>query len=397
MAYSTVPIPTIDAVGFHLPAFAEVLAAHKADYQGIYGQDVDLSDAADQDVEWLSIEAFAFQETFALALAVYNSFSPVTAQGTGLSSVVKVNGITRDVASYSTQTVTIIGQAGTVLNGTTVGDGVNAWALPSPVVIPLSGTIAVTATCTVLGAVTVPQGTLGAMLNPTYGLQSIAFTGATAPGQPVETDPQLKTRQAASTTLPAVGLVDGILGAILALPNAVRARVYENDGASTDARGIPGHSISAVVDGGDNGAIANAIAIRKLSSGTYGTSSGVVTTGVAGIPRTIYFFRPNEPPITVAIGVKALTGFTTDAQAAIQAAVASYINRLGIGDGALGSIDIGRLYGPALLIGTPFAGTFTITSLTIARDGGTPGIAAVPIGFNEAPQTSTAWVTVTPS
>lgn len=397
MAFSTVPIPVIDATGFHLPSFGDVLAAHKADYQAVYGQSVHLSDPADQDVEWISIEASGFMDCYNLAFSVYNSFSPATAQGTGLSSVVKTNGITRDVAGFSTATVTIIGQAGTVLTGQTVGDGLNAWTLPSPIVIPLSGAIDVTATCIVPGAITAPPGSLSALLNPTRGLQSISNATAATPGAPVETDPVLRVRQTASTELPAVGIVDGICGAIVALPNVARARVYENDTNASDVNGIPGHSIAVVVDGGDIGAIAQVIADRKLSSGTYGTSSAIVTTGAAAIPRTIRFFRPTEPPITVTITLKALTGFTTDVQAEIQTAVANFINGLGIGDGTLGAIDIGRLYGPALLTGTPMAGTFTITSILVARDSGTPRSAPVLIAFNEAPFSLPNFVTVTPS
>ena len=383
----------IDATGCHVPADADVVAGLQAAYRNIYGQDIRF-DSGDQDTQWLGIIASAIGDANAMTLAVYNSYSPATAQGVGLSSVVKTNGITRKVASYSTQPVTVIGQAGIPMVNQTVGDGTQAWTLPTPFTIPSSGTVDVTATCTVLGAVVVGQGMAGAILQPTRGLQSITFTGVTAPGQPVETDAQLRVRQGQSTTLPALGLADGIAGAILDLPNVARARVYDNDTATTDARGIPGHSISAVVDGGDNTAIATVIALRKGEAGTYGTASGIVPSGAAQIPRTIYFFRPTEPPITVVIAVKALSGFTTDVQNAIQSAVVAWINALGIGDGTLGQIDIGRIYGPALLSGTVFASTFTITSITIARDSGTPGPNPVPIAFNEAPQASTQTVTM---
>ena len=402
MPYSSVPIPYIDAAGFHLPAFADVLAAHKADYAGNYGlANADLSDVADQDVEWVTIEALAFQETFNLALAVYDSFSPATAQGAGLSSIVKTNGIARESASYSTQPVTVVGRAFIVLTGQTVSDGTNAWTLPSPITIPASGTIDVTATCSVLGAISVPQGTVSGLSSITRGLQSITFSGVTSPGAAVETDPELKVRQTESTMLPAVGVVDGIQGAIAGLPNVARVAVYENDGLLPDANGIPGHTISAVVDGGDNTAIATAIAVRKLSSGTFGTSSAVVPSGVAQIPRTVYFFRPGEPAIGWALTVRPLMGFTTDGVAALQSAIAAWTNALGIGvdtaQGRIYRVPISRAYAPAMLSGTVYEGTFEIvaSSLMAGRDGLAPSLTDPVIAFNEAPSCQAANVNIT--
>lgn len=401
MAYSSVPIPYIDSAGFHLPAFADVLAAHKADYAGVYGlANADLTDASDQDVEWVTIEALALQETFNLALAIYDSFSPATAQGAGLSSIVKTNGIAREAASYSTQTVTVVGQAFIVLTGQAIGDGTNAWILPSPITIPASGTVDVTATCSVLGAIAVPQGTQAQLRNITRGLQSITFSGVTSPGAAVETDPELKVRQTQSTMLPAVGVVDGIQGAIANLSNVARVAVYENDGVLPDANGIPGHTISAVVDGGDATAIATAIAVRKLSSGTFGTSSASVPSGVAQIPRTVYFFRPAEPAIGWALTVRPLAGFTTDGVAAIQSAIAAWTNGLGIGvdtpQGRLYRVPIARAYAPALLAGTVYEGTFEIVagSLMAARYNLTPSQTDPVIAFNEAPSCQPANVAV---
>lgn len=56
-------------------------------------------------------------DTYALCGDVYNAFSPSTAQGAGLSSVVKINGIRRKTASYSTVDLRIVGQVGTIVTG----------------------------------------------------------------------------------------------------------------------------------------------------------------------------------------------------------------------------------------------------------------------------------------
>ena len=399
MASTGIPIAYIDATGYHMPAAADVISGIQAAYQDLYGQDIAF-DSGDQDTQWLGTQAQMILDVCTLGLSVYNSFSPVTAQGKGLSSVVKVNGITREVSSFSTVTVTVIGQPRTY-TGIKVGDGTYAWDLVSPFTIPSSGTIDILATCEVAGAISALPGAVYDVLTPTLGLQSMSNAAAATPGQPVEADPQLRVRQTQSTMLPAIGVVDGIQGALANLAAVARVAVYENDGVTPDANGIPGHTISAVVDGGDPQAIAQAIAIRKLSSGTYGTSSAIVTTGVAQIPRTIYFFRPSEPPISWALSVRPLAGFTTDAVTAIQQALSDWTNALGIGvttvNGKLYRVPISRAYAPALLSGTVYDGTFEIVagSLLAARDSGTPAATDPTIAFNEAPQCEPSLVTVT--
>ena len=76
----------------------------------------------DQVVQFLGIVAAAINDSNAAAVAVYNSFSPATAQGNGLSSVVKINGITRLVASNSTVDLTVVGIAGTTITNGQASD-----------------------------------------------------------------------------------------------------------------------------------------------------------------------------------------------------------------------------------------------------------------------------------
>lgn len=391
---STVPVPSVDATGLHVPAFSDILAALQNDYRSVYGADA-LLDPDDQDGNWIGIQAKAFSDYCDAFAAAYNAYSPATAQGVGLSSIVKTNGIARDVPSASTADLTIVGTVGTIINNGVVSDNTYRWSLPAQVVIPFAGQIVVTATCQTLGAIAAAPGTINRIQTITKGWQTASNAAAATPGSPIETDPQLRVRQSASTMLAATGVVDGILGAILAL-GAARARIYENDTSAPDANGIPGHTISAVVDGGDAVAIATAIARRKLSAGTYGTTSEIVTTGAAQIPRTIAFFRPTQPSISWTVTIKPLTGFTTDVQTAIQQALSSWTNALGIGAGQAGRIMLARAYTAALLTG-PQANSFELVSLMAARDGATPAATDVPIAFNEAPFCTPAAVAVVPA
>src|ERR1700749_1957290 len=193
---------TVSATGISAPNFAAVYAYLVAQFQSIYGADAYLgNDSADG--QWIGVIAQAISDCNSAAIAVYNSFSPTTAQGNGLSSNVKLNGLTRITGSFSTVPVTCIGVAGTVINNGQAQDGNgHFWGLPGTVTIPNSGTITVSATCTTIGAITAGANTITSIATPILGWQTVNNASAATAGNGVETDAQLRIRQANSVALP---------------------------------------------------------------------------------------------------------------------------------------------------------------------------------------------------
>lgn len=389
-----VPVCTIDATGIHAPAFADVLNYLKEAYWGVYGSDVYLENDS-QDGQFLGIVAAAIHDVNSQLVAAYNAFSPATAQGTGLSTVVKINGIARKVPTFSNADLVVIGQAGTIIrNGAARDTNGVRWVLPATVTIPASGTITVTATCSVLGAIRAQANMITQIARPTLGWQSVTNPAAATPGAPVEDDAQLRQRQAVSTMIPSQTVLDGILGAIAAIPGVSRYRAYENDTNGADANGMPGHSLGIVVDGGDDTAIANAIAAKKSpGTSTVGTTA-VTVTDAYGIPHTIRFYRPTQVAITWKVTVKNLGtgGFTTDTATAIQQSISDWTNALGIGN----SLLLSRAYMAANLWGGGASSSFEILSISMARGGGSPLPADIPIAFTEAPACDPSYVIITP-
>lgn len=387
----TTTAPTIDANGITAPTYAEVLEYLKAQYRAIYGPDVYL-EADSQDGQLLGVFAKSISDANSVAIAIYNSFSPATAQGAALSNNVKINGIARKAPSFSTADLLIVGQAGTTItNGIAKDADGNQWALPASVVIPPSGEITVTATCQTIGAVSAAAGAINQIGTPTRGWQTVTNPAAAAEGAPVESDAALRQRQTVSTALPSRTVLDGIIGAVSNITGVVRLVAYENDTSATDSNGIPSHSISLVVDGGDAAAIANAIAVKKTpGSGTYGTTS-VVATDVYGRPITIRFFRPTDAPVTVTANVKALAGYTSQTGDAIKQAVADYINGVAIGGGLSGSVEWADAITAANSVGGGVTFKLTGLSMTGPRGAGNPDVALL---FNEAASCTPASVTL---
>ncbi|MET3627113.1 MULTISPECIES: baseplate J/gp47 family protein [Burkholderia] len=383
--------PTIDANGITAPTYADVLAFLQDQYRSIYGADTYLEPDS-QDGQLLGVFAKAISDVNSVSIAIYRSFSPATAQGDALSSNVKINGIARKIASYSSADLVLIGQAGkTITNGAAKDTNGVQWLLPATVTIPPSGTITVTATCASIGDVSARAGTINQIATPALGWQSVTNPADAAEGAPVEKDPVLRQRQTVSTALPSLTVLDGIIGAVANVPGVTRYVAYENDTSSTDANGIPSHSISLVVEGGDATAIANAIAAKKTpGAGTFGTTS-IVVADIYGRPITISFFRPTGAPIGATVTIKALGGYTTQAGQQIQQAVSDYINGVQIGGGLSGSVE----WGDALTAANSVGGgvTFKLSGLTLTgpRGAGMPDVALL---FNEAASCTPANVTL---
>ena len=380
----------VDATGFHYADFPTFLAFYQAEYRAIYGADVYL-EADSQDGQWVTVQAQSAYDLCALFAAVYNSFSPSTAQGDALSRNVKINGIKRRVPTFSTADLTIIGQQGTTLTDSSAEDANgNKWAIPSPTVIPVSETITVTATCQTIGAISAGANTINKIATPTRGWQTVNNALPATEGAPVESDAKLRNRQTASTALPSLSVLDGTIGAVARVDGVIRFRGYENDSNVTDADGMPAHNIAIVVEGGDVQDIAEAIAVKKTpGTGTFGTTSATVVDQY-GVRNTINFFRPTPATIGVEVTIDPLPGYTSGYADLIKQAVADSINALLIGDDVL----ITRLYVPANLAGQPEGLTYDLNLVRTKKNAGAFGTSNIVLAFNEAAECTPADVTV---
>lgn len=384
----------IDSTGIHVPTYSEILASLQERYRAIFGADLYL-EADSQEGQMLAMFALAVHDANQLAVSVYNAFSPATAQGAGLSRMVTVNGLVRKVASRSTVDVTIIGTAGTIISFGVVQDAASQkWDLPSTVVIPTSGEITVTATAQDVGDLQAAAGEVNKISTPTRGWQSVSNAAAATPGAAVETDYALRRRQAVSTALPSQAILAGMVGAVANLPGVTRCKGYENDSGVEDENGMPAHSVSIVVEGGDDAAIAAAIAGKKAPGArSYGTTSYTVTD-VYGMPNTINFFRAGRVDVAVAIGIMARPGYLSTTGAAILANVAAYLNGQETGEGIL----LSKLYTPINAAEPDSAKkTFDVLSLTIGRAGGALAASNLDLAFHEVAVGDVANMTLTVS
>ncbi|WP_145538559.1 baseplate J/gp47 family protein [Yersinia kristensenii] len=370
----------VSATGITAPDFETIRSTLVSYFQEIYGSDSYL-DADSKDGQMVSIYALAIHDANNSAIAVYNSFSPATGVGNGLSSNVKINGIKRNKETNSTVDLLLTGSVGLVItNGAARdADGVR-WDLPASVIIGLDGTATATAICSIPGAIVALANTVKEIATPTRGWLNVNNPTGATPGKPVELDAELRVRQAVSVALPSRTVLDGILGAVAGISGVERYRGYENDTSVTDTNGIPSHSISIVVDGGDATEIAQTIALKKgPGSGTYGTTT-IPIKDKYGIVHPINFFRKGTVRVYVKLEIKALQGYTSSIGTAIKNSIAEYINEIEIGE----PVRIKRLDLPAQLNGGTERLTYDVTQLVIGISPALLSENNIEIAFNDA-------------
>jgi uncharacterized phage protein gp47/JayE len=396
--------PYLDAAGLHIPSYADIRDDMISSYLAVYPQVVFLGTSTAKYQE-ISIFALKCYDTLLAAQLSYNARSPTTAVGSDLDAIVKMNGLARKAASYSTVPLTITGVPGTIItNGLVADTSGNVWALPISVTIPSGGSVTVSGQCTTPGAVQAATGAVNAIV----GGITAGWTGATnpfpaLPGLPVESGSQLRARQALSVARPSSTRLAGTLAAIAEAPGVTRyaqgtpsssgtSTSVENPTGSTDSFGNPQHSVSMVVEGGTDLAVATAIYANRgigpytnpnASANPTGTRSITVTDPNTGVPLVIGFQRPVYVPIFVTMVLHGLTGYTSADIAAVQAAIVLYLNSLQIGE----TVTFASFYAvaqsvmPSLLLPQ-----FSITSLFTGTAASPSGVIDIPLDYYQVAQ-----------
>lgn len=381
--------PFIDSQGLHIPTYGDILADLILSNKSIFGQDIYLG-IDSQDYQYISVFAAKINDAFQLLQLVYNSRGPTTSIGSALDGIVKINGLSRNPSTYSTCVVTLIGSAGAVVsNGVAQDVGGYLWNLPASVVIGTGGTVDVLATSQLIGAVQANEGEINSIFTPTYGWSSITNAFAAIKGINVESDSQLRGRQAISTSSPSRTVLEGTKGAIAAVLGVTRSKVYENYTNATDSGGLPAHSITAVVEGGADADIAQAIFLRKGPGCLPNGTTSVNVTDQFGQILPIGFTRQSYVDIDVTVNVKQLVGYTTATTASIKAALVSYLNSLEIGD----DLPISVLWAGSLSVMSAKP-VYSVTSITFAKHTLAQGVADVVTLFNEVVRGNLAYITV---
>lgn len=326
-------------------------------------------------------------------------YDPQNASGVALRGLVQINAIN---PSYGTPTeipMVLRGTAGTVIPaGSRISstDGSQVYEIENSINIPADGEIITNAMCTEVGPNNPEVGTIIQIQTPIFGWNYASNNAATSIGTNADTDTTLHIKQSRATAATSYRQVDAIIAGIMAVPGVKFARLYVNKNLTTDARGISGKTMAAVVVGGLDQNIAN---VLRLKAGSLDNFEGnldtpIVYTGELGDTETIDFYRPTEIPIYIEmeITVTDSSAYPENAAAQIKQAIVEYAEYdqeglAGFPPGA--DVIISRLYTPINSVPG-----FKVDSLKIGTAADSLSTDDITIAWNELATFDAARITV---
>lgn len=264
---------TIGVNGLTTQTQAELITQLSDAFRLIFGNDINLSsDTPDGQLMLTFIQEVL--DLLDFVRQVNAQFDPDQAIGAILDQRVGINGIQRQSGTHTVTNVTITTTQSLTLNGAeqnvfevfTVADNAgNKFELIESVNLPSPGENVLAFEAVVPGVVLTNPNTITVPVTIVLGVSDINNpTTATTIGLSEESDVELKIRRQKSTSLSSQGYLDGLLAALENISGVTSAFVYENVTGSTDADGIPSHSIWVIVSGtGAPAAIANAIYTKR--------------------------------------------------------------------------------------------------------------------------------------
>lgn len=284
----------------------------------IYGADINV-DSNSPDGQRLNIIAQIIADLYDYAGQIYTSMDPDQAIGTQLDSRCAINGVIRQGGTYTEQNIVVVVSQAVTLPGLdtaplapfTVADANgNQYQLLTTYNFSGAGTATLAFQAALVGNITSSLNTITNTVTELLGVTSVNNPAApTVAGLNQETDAALRIRRAASVELPSKGYLQGLIGAITDITGVAQVNIYENDTNTTDANGIPPHSIWIVVDAPSslNTQIGQAIYVKRnagpgwKNGGTGATATPTISgTGIASVAvNTAGVGYDNAPAVAI--------------------------------------------------------------------------------------------------
>jgi uncharacterized phage protein gp47/JayE len=301
----------VDLTGLHTEQLTDIISGLESGFQSIYGSDINL-DPQSPDSQMIALFSQAKIDILDVITQVYNSFSPSTATGVSLDQRSAINGVIRQGATYTRTPISIVTSTTVTLYGldtqptapfTVADSNGNQFYLETTTTFS-AGTTSANFRAATAGLISTSLNTITSIVTITLGVTSVNNPlSPIVTGVNEETDAELRARRQAAVSLPSVGFLTSLDGAIKQVSNVTDAVVYENVTSSTDAFSVPAHSIWAIVDGGTNADIADVIYRKRNAGCGMKGSVSVNVTEPNGSLLAINFDRPSDENLYIQLAL----------------------------------------------------------------------------------------------
>lgn len=345
-------MPLTDA-GFQPRAQIEILTALAASLGGALGIVVPIEDQNDPLTRLCSALSTEIASLELEVAGAYTAWSPGSAQGAQLDRVLGAFGTVRRAASSATVRVRVLGTPTLDVSGLLAQDpDGDLWVLPAGSVVDALGSVTVVASALDGGVKTPTLGVWTLTGTPPAGFTSITALEQVTLGSEVESDPLARERLA--ELLSSGRATEAALYAALYAVSGVDVaslRIYNNRSNVTSPEGVPARHVEAVVLGGTDVEIANALlawgsAIQGFFGSTTATGSFTTPNGTV-VSEPVNFTRPTTLRAyarATIVNTGAPTSYPTDGDETVGAAIAAYSEALRVGDDLLASGAGSRIY-----------------------------------------------------
>lgn len=237
-----------------------------------------------------------------------------------------------------------------------------------------------------VGVVHAPANSLTIIKTPILGWDTVTNVLAATEGRLVESDVELRLRFENTKFDKSTNILDALYSALDNIEGVENVAVYDNDSNVTDGNGLPPHSVSAIVLGGDENVIAETIWQNKpYGIPTYGNTS-VNIVDSQGFTRAINFKRPTPIYIYVKVDITTAPDFPADGVDQIKGDIIQYAkDNFTVGEDVVYS----RLYTPINQVKG-----HQINSLKIGLSPSPTGTSNIAIAFDEISQFTSANISI---
>lgn len=318
----------ITSTGVIVPDTSTVLAEVQAEWQAVFGADLDLTPSTPQGL-MIAAETLSRIGVARNNADLANQINPNLATGVFLDAIASLSNMTRTPATHTTVTATVTGNVGTIIYAgalaeTAAGD---LFECTTSTTIPASGTIDAPFQSVETGPIPCAAGALSVITEGILGWSTITNAAAGTLGVVTQSDTSFWLDRKNTLAKQGISTVEAIISALYATDGVLSLSFRENTAATTqviDGISMVAHSIYACVYGGTDADVAAALFTNKTGGAAYnGTTSVPATDPVSGQAYTVLFDRPTEIPVLSKITVR-LAGASGDPSAAIKQAVLDY-------------------------------------------------------------------------
>lgn len=388
----------LDANGFKRKTYDDLLKDISSKAKEQFGANANVSSRAALGI-FIRIMAWFLSLAWQAIEAVYHSGYRHSAEGVQLDKLLPLAGTQRLQAEYATVTVTLTGTPNyTEPAGFIVGteNDVN-FETVEDCTLNEQGVGTVEAVCTQIGSVgMVAANRITVIVNPSADIASVTNLVASSGGRDKETDVEARERSDVTVEGQGSGTTAAVRAELLKISDVRAAFVIENDTMDTDVYGTPGKSLQAMVLGGSDEQIAQAI-LRKKAGGiqAYGTTV-IPTKDIGGHEHLIGFTRAVEKRVYAKVTLTTDSTFTSTGENDVKNALVGYIGGERTNLSVTGGLSMGKdvIYAKALVHIMRITGVAD-AEVTLSLDGITYNTDNIAIAINEVAQLDATDIEVT--